>query len=278
MSINDKIFELLINDDEITWQSILTNLVKSENNDIWDVNIISLTDQFIETITKLKELDFRVSGKIVLAAAILLRMKSVYLVTDGASNFDRLINTDDDDDETEELDFNEGSKRLRNKSLDDFGIVPRTPLPRKRKVSVYDLINALQKAIEVKNRRVTRLINDKPYDRFKKLIDVKTDISKVIGEVYSRIVDLSKDNQELQFESLLYMDVNEALKRDKVLTFLPLLHLETKDKIEINQRESFGNILVKLRPEFKNIQVVNIDEKSLVLNNGESLVINNNNI
>ena len=32
-------------------------------------------------------------------------------------------------------------------------IYPRTPQPRKRKVSVFDLVQALEKALEVENRR-----------------------------------------------------------------------------------------------------------------------------
>lgn len=252
MSINDKILELLIDDEEITWQAILTNLIKTENLDMWDVDILALTDKFIDTIRKLKELDFRISGKIVLAAAILLRMKSVYLVTDGIGNFDRMFDADDDE-ETEDLEYSDEEKiRLPNKTLDDFGIVPRTPLPRKRKVSVYDLIDALQKAIEFKNKKVTRLIDTQKDNRFKRMIDSKIDITVVINDIYTRILDLSKECDEFNFDNILYMNNNEVQKKDKVLTLLPLLHLETTDKIEILQKESFGNISIKLRTNIIN--------------------------
>ena len=43
-------------------------------------------------------------------------------------------------------------------------LIPRIPQPRKRKVSIYDLVGALQKALEVKKRRVIRSIPDAPLD------------------------------------------------------------------------------------------------------------------
>ena len=61
---HEQIFELLLDKDEITWQSIMQELIKSEQMDLWDINISLLTKKYIETIKKLKELDFRVSGKI----------------------------------------------------------------------------------------------------------------------------------------------------------------------------------------------------------------------
>ncbi len=74
MDSHERIFQLLYNQDEVTWQTLLYELVKKEEMNPWDINISMLTKKYIETIKKLKELDFRISGKVLLAAAILLKI------------------------------------------------------------------------------------------------------------------------------------------------------------------------------------------------------------
>ena len=37
--MQDKLYEMLINEDEITWQSIIYDLIKTEQMDPWDINI-----------------------------------------------------------------------------------------------------------------------------------------------------------------------------------------------------------------------------------------------
>ena len=91
-----QIFELLFDKDEITWQSIINELISTRQIDAWNVDISLLTKKYIDTIKKLKELDFRVSGKVLLAAAILLKIKSNKLVGEDIEYLDRLISAQDE--------------------------------------------------------------------------------------------------------------------------------------------------------------------------------------
>jgi chromatin segregation and condensation protein Rec8/ScpA/Scc1 (kleisin family) len=43
MENHEKIFEILFNKDEVTWQSLLYELVKTEQMDPWDINVSMLT-------------------------------------------------------------------------------------------------------------------------------------------------------------------------------------------------------------------------------------------
>ena len=154
MDSSERIFEILYNKDEVTWQALLYELIKKEGMNPWDVNISFLTKKYIETIKKLKELDFRISGKVLLAAAILLNMKSSRLLNEDLSELDRLL-ADPEEDIIDSLTFEEPqSYQLGEKPV----LIPRTPQPRKRKVSVFDLVKALEKALEVKQRRVLNSI------------------------------------------------------------------------------------------------------------------------
>ena len=89
--MHDRIFNLLVEQDEISWKSMIFNLVKKEGLDPWDINVSSLAEKYIKKLKELKELNLKVSGKVVLAAAILLRLKSNKLVGDDLDEFDRLF-------------------------------------------------------------------------------------------------------------------------------------------------------------------------------------------
>ena len=88
---NDEIFNILFNSDEITWQSMIYDLVSSEQMDPWDVDVSLLAQKFLEKLKALKEMDLKISGKVLLAAAILLRVKSYRFMDEDINALDALI-------------------------------------------------------------------------------------------------------------------------------------------------------------------------------------------
>jgi segregation and condensation protein A len=237
----ERIFNILFKEDEITWQNIIYDLVRTEEMDPWDVDVSILTQRFLEMLKKLKEMDFRISGKVVLAAAILLKIKSDRFVDEDINALDNLMSSMDDPDVL--LDELEMAGPIIDKSHPP--LLPKTPQPRKRKVSVYDLIEALEKALEVENRRPPV----KHYNKFK-VPDKKMDISEVIKDVYDKVHLFYTSNGtggKLTFSKLIPSDSKE----DKVYTFIPLLHLENQRKVDMFQQFHFGEIeigLAKPRP------------------------------
>ena len=135
--MHDKIFEILFAKDDITWQSLLLELVKAEGMDPWDIDVSLLAQRYIEMLQQLKHLDFHISGKVVLAAALLLKVKSTRLLHEDISNIDRLFAS------TEESELEgEFSEQEYIQGIDGEGnpiptLIPHTPQPRKRKVSIY---------------------------------------------------------------------------------------------------------------------------------------------
>ena len=235
--MQEKIYKLVVDGDEVSWQGILQDLVKTEQMDPWDIDISLLTKRYIGAIRKLKDLDFRVSGKVLLAAAILLKIKSKRLVGEELMQLDRLIAGGEGDgdllEEFEDLiDSPEGEEKPR--------LIPRIPQPRKRKVSIYDLVGALEKALEVKQRRVMHSIPPLNVEIPKKT----RDITHVIREVYGNIKSFFFRNSQkkMMFSQL----VPSEKKEDKIFTFIPLLHLDHQRKINIDQEEHFADIEITL--------------------------------
>jgi segregation and condensation protein A len=233
----DKIFALLFAEDELTWQNIIYDMIDSNEVDPWDVDIGLLARKFIQKVRMLQEMDFRVSGKVILAAAILLKIKSDKLLDEDIVALDAIIHSGEQDENyLEELEGVETHLKDGNK----VRIFPRTPQPRKRKVSVYDLVRALEKALEVEHRRQRWIVPAPLVQAPKKA----KDITEVIADVYGRIIVHFKDtaNKDLSFTQL----IPSESRQDKVLTFIPLLHLETQRKVDMAQQEHFGEIMIRL--------------------------------
>lgn len=254
MDTHDRIFNIIFSKtDEITWQSILYELVKNEQMDPWDIDVSMLTQKYINMLRTLKEHDFRVSGKVLLAAAILLKIKSNKLVGDDLSELDRLLIGVEE--EMQELGFEETSAIAK---LDEIPpLIPRTPQPRKRKVSIFDLVEALERALEVKKRRLFNSIPPLNLEAPKKKREITEIIREVYGKIKSFFFGALKD--KLTFSKLLPSES----KQDKVNTFIPLLYLAQQNKIELVQKTHFGEIEVLLKRKEEESKV---EEKSNIVN------------
>ncbi len=232
---HDKILEMLVDKDEVTWQTLIYELVRSDNMDPWNIDVSKLSQKYIQTLRTMKEHDFRISGKVLLAAAILLKIQSNQLVGEDLGELDRMLAGEQMTDE--EFYDSLGSEEDKDQIVYEIpALMPRTPLPRKRKVSVYDLVKALQKALEVKKRRI---IGRAPPDIV--LPEKNKDIVLIIKDVYGRIVDYftTSHSKTMTFSSLL---TENAKREEKIHTFIPILHLTHQRKIDLIQKEPFGEI------------------------------------
>ena len=241
---HDRILDIIVEKDEVTWQSMIYDLVKHENMNPWDIDVSRLTEKYLLMLKKLTELDFRVTGKVVLAAAILLKIKSQKLLSDDIGELDRLMNPE----EISEEEFYEDLEAQPPSEAEIPSLMPRTPQPRKRKVSIYDLMLALQKALEVRDRRVLRRMPSVKVDIPQKRID----ITKLIEEVYNKIKNhFTNATDKLTFARL----VQDVDRENKIQQFLALLHLANVDhrKVDLIQNEHFGDINIvkpsKEKPE-----------------------------
>ncbi|RME53717.1 segregation/condensation protein A [Candidatus Woesearchaeota archaeon] len=242
---NERIVSVLLDQGDITWQTIINELVHSGEIDPWDVDVSYLCERFIEMIQNLKEMNFQISGKLVLASALLLKMKSINLLNHDINAFDQLLHAPDGYESFEEdLAYDQATHENRQRTRRNYPrtLKPRTPQPRRRKVSILDLIRALEKALEVESKRKPAITNT--LSRIKAKNDY--DISQLIDSLYRQITDHFKVQQTaLTFDDL----APSPAREDRVLTFIPLLHLDTQRKIDLLQKEHFGTITINLLTE-----------------------------
>ena len=232
-----QVLNILFDQDDLSWKDILLNLVKTEQMDPWDIDITQLTQKYIQAVKMMTEHDMRISGKMLLAAALLLRIKSTQLVEKDLAEFDLLLAGEEYNED--EL-FNGSNETGSGRDKSKYQLIPRNPQPRTRKMSIHDLIQALQKAMETKKRI---LAQQRPVKYV--LPKRNIDIMEVIYDLYHKIMYYSgKNNDEkLTFTQLL---PPRAGKQDKAYTFIPLLHLETMRKIETEQKKPFEEIYITI--------------------------------
>src|SRR3989344_2466565 len=75
----EQIHNLLFGD-KLAWHEIIYDLINTEQLNPWDIDISLLAEKFLERVRQLEEANFFVSSKVLLAASLLLRIKSEILL------------------------------------------------------------------------------------------------------------------------------------------------------------------------------------------------------
>lgn len=234
--MQDRILEILMQKDEITWQSIIYDLIKTGDMDPWDIDISILSQKYLEVVKKMQEANLFLSGKVLLASAMLLKIKSERLLYEGIGALDSHLFPQDAPDSLDEF-----LKEKQLVLLENPKLTIKTPQTRKKRISVNDLITALEKALEVNERRSIRHA-ERDYIPEMKIPVRKIDIGQLLKSVYARIISFFSTQPTLTFSQL----VGSNNREDKILTFIPLLHLSNEERVDLNQKEPFGEIDITL--------------------------------
>jgi len=236
----EQIHDLLFNR-EIDWQEIIYDLINTEQLNPWDINLTILTEKYLEKIQKYEEADFFISSKVLLAAALLLRIKSEILLNKYIKSIDEILfgKKEQVKQEIEKIELDEEIPEL----------IPRSPMPRFKKVTLKELIESLNKAIITENRRIKKTIINRNALRETgiSLPKKKFNIKNKIKEIYE-ILFLNLNNNEKRKMS--FTELIGEKKEDKILSFLPLLELENQKKIWLEQENHFDEIHIWLKETY----------------------------
>ncbi|WP_456420503.1 segregation/condensation protein A [Thermococcus sp.] len=208
-------------EEEVTPIDILLQLVQMGRVDPWNIDIVDLTEKYIQRLREMKELDLRVSARAILAASILVRMKSEALLH-----------------EEEEKEEERTEERIR------VEVEPLTP-PLRRVERYYtfdDLIEALMDALEEAEKRKPRKRRREEIEEEVFVVDdFRVDIEKHVNRLYEIVKRLHEETgKPIKFWDLVFDTTPKVIAR----TFLYLLFLANMGKVELIQEEPFGEILV----------------------------------
>lgn len=213
-----------------SWDELIYNIVSYEGLDPWDIDIIKLTDSFLKYIEKMKTLDFRVPAKVVLVAAILLKLKSNILSpmrVEGTEYYPVDMKALD---EYEQI-------RLELESME-----LKPPMERrvKRKVTIDELIDALRKAMKVKQKkeRIRRKLGKRIRAEIGEEVDIELRIKNMMSDIDVLLGKLKAD--KIMFSKI----VDKWERNEIVRCFMPLLYLSSRGKVSAEQKEFFKEILI----------------------------------
>lgn len=243
--INQEQFYDIVTGRAPDWQSIIYELISSDQLDPWDIDIIILTKRYFEKIHELEETDFYISSKVLLAAAMLLKIKSDFLLNTHLKDIDNLLFGREEKEKVvvERIEINENDLPI---------LIPRTPLPRNKRITLEELMSALNKAMSTETRRINRVVAIK---RAKKMSEVdfpefrKIDLKDRIRQFYLLIINSIKSkgkNKEKHMNKIDYHTLSGTEKEEKLACFLPILHLSNSKKVWLEQDGHIKKIWIYL--------------------------------
>ena len=223
---------------------LLLHLIKKSNIDIYDISLEEITNQYMDYIHKMEELNLDIASEYLVMASDLLEYKSRSLLP-------KKEEEKDEEDPKEELikklvdykkykEITETFKELENVRSEVYTKIPSDISEYEEKVnnvgelSMEDLLNAFKKFMDRK--------------KFEKPLNTKITTKELsVSDRIIKIRELLKDKKELSFESLFDRYDKDYI----VVTFLSVLEMSKNSEIKIIQENNFDNIIIKEVTNYK---------------------------
>lgn len=218
---------------------LLLHLIKDAKLDIATVRLADITEQYLEYMQDIKNVDMDKASEFITVAATLIEIKSKSILP-----VEQEAEPDEEDDEALLLKrlkeyelFKETGKKL--KEIEDIGKLYRAPGKETEKVKVIMKDMVLDQLLDAFAKLLTReeLKKVATVDQTKKIVkDRFTVAEKIIS-----IRNFAKERKRFEFEELFD---DEMTKSELINTFLALLELLKLQTIKVIQSGTFGNIVI----------------------------------
>ena len=238
----EQVHDMLFNR-EIGWQELIYDLINTEQLDPWNIDITILTERYLLKIQEFEETDFFVSSKVLLAASLLLRIKSEILLNKYIQSIDDILFGKKEEVKRYEMERIELDEQIPE-------LVPRSPMPRFKKVTLKELIESLNKAITTENRRIKKEIIHRNALREtgislpKRKFSIKDKIEKIFGKLSEHFSNID-EHKKISYSEFVGKD-----KQEKIEHFSPLLHLDNQKKVWLQQDRHFDEIHIWEKKSF----------------------------
>ncbi len=221
---------------------LLVHLVKQSKIEICDLKLVDITNQYINFLKLMKDMNLDIASEYLVMASELIEMKSRFL----------LPRVDKEEDDTYEENPEEELKRrlleyekykesvssfrsLEEKRSAYFTKVPERideytnqKIENTENVTAFDLLSALEKLLERKD-----------YQKPLKTKIARRELS--VNDRVSKIRDILKTKKRVDFLSLF----EEVTREYVVVTFLGILEMAKNKEIILKQDENFGSIILE---------------------------------
>lgn len=219
---------------------LLLHLIKENEIDIYDIPIALITQQYLEYLDLMKELNIEVAGEFLVMAATLIHIKSKMLLPPSEEETEEEKLEDPRAELVQRLleykKFKEAAEALALREIEWRDAFSRQPLNPERLIgeeepllldlNLFDLLSALRKVLE-------RVPDKAIYEVTREELSLKDRISMILDTIQGK--------ESITFDELFSGDVTKA---EVIVTFLALLEIIRLRLVRIFQAENFGIIRI----------------------------------
>lgn len=228
---------------------LLLHLIRKNQMSIYNVKIYEITNQYLNYLNEMKEMDLEITSEFIVVAATLIEIKSKYLLPKPKKEEEN--EEDIEKNLLEKLIVYKKIKGVSNffrdryiSSGEVYGKKPEIIEERKQKgnhedilknLDLLQLYNIYNNLIEIYNNRQNKgnIIQKKIYvDKYK------------IEDKVNYIINRMKNEKINYFEEL--VDTSEC-KLETIVTFLALLEMIKQRMVKVYQKGSFTEIIIERR-------------------------------
>lgn len=232
---------------------ILVSMAKTGKVNPWNIDIVDITDKYLAQMFQMKAQNLRLTGRTLLFAAILLKLKSNILENIDVTEFDG----SQSESEFNEFDLNddfeadyEPEYNTNNVVSIDEVLQRRTSvrLNRNRVVTLKDLIRQLEFYEMIDKKQSLKNAHERAKRRVRSYANLSADdiVNLAHDEYIEDGVQRLRENLAQIFKKEERIELNELilLGMDKIAAYISLLFLSAESDYELVQDEFYSDLYV----------------------------------
>ena len=258
--------EKFVQEAEVDGIEILVSLAKQGKINPWNVDIVEVTDKYLMHLFQSKAQNLRLTGRTLLFAAILLKLKSNVLegldILDFEPPQEDAFNYDDE----MPLDYEEEYIPTNNVISIDEVLQRRTSvrLNHNRVVTLRDLIRQLEFYEMLDKKQSLKNAHERAKRRVQNYAKLSPD--DIINLAHDEYIEQGVQRLRANLSEILSrqdrIELNELtlLGMDKISAYVSLLFLTVDSDYDLEQDEFYSDLYVVRRPKTQNDALDNEDE------------------
>ena len=263
---------------EVDGIEILVNLAKHGKIDPWNINIVDVTDKYLTHLFQSKAQNLRLTGRALLFAAILLKLKSNVLEGIDILDFEPQHQEDFNYDDDAPLEYEEEYIPTNNIISIDEVLQRRTSvrLNHNRVVTLRDLIRQLEFYEMLDKKQSLKNAHERAKRRVQNYARLSPD--DIINLAHDEYIENGVQRLKANLEEILNrqdkIELNELtlLGMDKISAYISLLFLTAESDYDLVQDEFYSDLYVVKREHSETSSDDEMSEFDNSIENAKSVI------
>lgn len=230
---------------------ILVNMAKTGKINPWNIDIVDITDKYLTHLFQMKAQNLRLTGRTLLFAAILLKLKSNVLENIDIMEIEGANEQIDDFELNDDFNADDYDDYMPSNVISIDEVLQRRTsvrLNRNRVVTLRDLIRQLEFYEMIDKKQSLKNAHERAKRRVRSYANLSADdiVNLAHEEYIEDSVQRLKENLEQIFKKEDRIELNELtlLGMDRITAYIALLFLSATSDYELVQDEFYAELYV----------------------------------